>query len=427
VRLIAVDGGAGAGKTTFAGHLAAALGGAPVIPLDDFIAFDDLTGFWARLEEQVLLPLFQSRDIRYQQRDWVGDMGGRGLKEWRELPFSKTLIFEGVGASRRAVAERLAYAVWIDAPADTRLARGLERDAKVEGIRKIWERWMPDERRFLEADQARGRADLVVDGTVPYEGAENAFQVTEERPHRHVAIALQAYDALAESYAKQAEQKAENGFVEHPTMRRQLGDVQGLSVLDAGCGPGILASYLVERGASVTAFDVSPKMIELAKRRLGKRAQIHLADMAEPLTFLKDEEFNIIASSLAIDYVRDWAPVLREFWRVLKPGGRLVITVQHPLGAYFWYKLDRATGVQYVETTWRGFGGEPVQMPDYYRSFEEMVNPLINAGFELRQVRDALPIEALRAKNPDAYEKFSRVPIFLCLEALKRREAGGKR
>jgi hypothetical protein len=58
VRLVAVDGAAGAGKSTFARSLAAALGGAPIVPIDDFLAWDDLTEFWPRGERGGVEPLF---------------------------------------------------------------------------------------------------------------------------------------------------------------------------------------------------------------------------------------------------------------------------------------------------------------------------------------------------------------------------------
>jgi SAM-dependent methyltransferase len=238
--------------------------------------------------------------------------------------------------------------------------------------------------------------------------------MNDEKP-----IALAAYEKLATLYSQLAEQKAENGYIEHPAIRKQLGDVKGLKVLDAGCGPGILAAYLVSKGASVTAFDVSPKMVELARQRLGDHGKVLLADMSQPLSFVSPGEFDIVASSLAIDYVRDWSIPLREFGRALKPKGRLVFTVQHPLGAYLWYKPSSAFGVHYVEATWTGFGEEKVVMPDYYRSFEEIVNPLIDAGFALRRVMDTRPIEALREKDLEAYEKFNRMPSFMCLEAVK--------
>jgi len=60
---------------------------------------------------------------------------------------------------------------------------------------------------------------------------------------KNTPIAFEAYEKLAEAYSRFAEGKAENGFIEHPAMRKQLGVVKGLKILDAGCGPGILASY----------------------------------------------------------------------------------------------------------------------------------------------------------------------------------------
>lgn len=179
LRLVAVDGGAGAGKTTFAAHLARAVG-APVVQMDDFISLDDLEHWWARLETEVLAPLFQGKGCRYQIRDWVGDLHGRGLlQEWKELSPGPFVILEGVGASRRALGERLHYSVWIDAPAPLRIQRGLERDAEVEGSLEIWATWMPKEAAFHLQDGARSRADLRVDGSVPYEGEDLCFEMIE--------------------------------------------------------------------------------------------------------------------------------------------------------------------------------------------------------------------------------------------------------
>ncbi len=233
-------------------------------------------------------------------------------------------------------------------------------------------------------------------------------------------IALEAYEELAVSYSAIAESKAENGYIEHPAIRKQLGDVQGLKILDAGCGPGILASYLISKGAIVTGFDISPQMIALARKRIGENFKLFVADMAKPLDFLPKDEFDIVASSLAIDYVKDWTTPLNEFYRVMKKDGRLVFTVQHPLGAYLWYKPDSAFGVQYVEATWRGFNEKPVVVPDYYRSFEEMINPLLQAGFILKYLFDTKPIKALKEKDPIRFEKYSKIPTFMCIEAIKK-------
>jgi hypothetical protein len=163
VRLVAVDGFAGSGKSTFAASLAAVLGGAPVIPMDDFLAWDDLTEFWPRLEREVLEPLLAGGPVRYQKRDWLNDNLGRSLGDFREVPRAETVLLEGIGSGRRAVATRLSYLVWVEAPPALRLARGIARDG--EQARALWLGFMPGEQAFHDAEGARERANLVVDGT----------------------------------------------------------------------------------------------------------------------------------------------------------------------------------------------------------------------------------------------------------------------
>jgi hypothetical protein len=158
VRLVAVDGPAGAGKSTFASALAAALGNVPVIPNDDFASWKDPFGWWDRFELEVLRPLGAGSPARYQANDWAAG----GLGRWVNVPVTEAIVVEGVSSARRAVADRLTFAVWVDAPREVRMRRGLERDGV--GMRAHWDRWMAAEDAFFEADGTRDRADLVVDG-----------------------------------------------------------------------------------------------------------------------------------------------------------------------------------------------------------------------------------------------------------------------
>ena len=231
-------------------------------------------------------------------------------------------------------------------------------------------------------------------------------------------IAFDAYETLAQAYSDIAETKAENGYIEHPAIRECVGDVRRLKVLDAGCGPGIMLKWLLDNGAEETVgFDVSPAMVALAKERTGGRAALHVADMAEPLPFLPDAHFDLVTSSLAIDYVKDWRTPLNEFKRVLKSAGRLVFTVQHPMGSYDWFKPPSAFGVHLCETDWTGFTKEPVTVPDYYRSFDEIINPVINAGFRVERLTETKPVRELKDINPEKYERTSRFPTFMVIEA----------
>jgi SAM-dependent methyltransferase len=230
-------------------------------------------------------------------------------------------------------------------------------------------------------------------------------------------IALDAYEKLAESFSRLAPSKAENAYIEQPAMRKAVGNVRGLKIFEAGCGPGILAEYLIDEGAKVVGYDVSPKMIELAKNRNPKNATFFVADGALPLPLGIEQngQFDMVVASLAIDYIKDWSTPLAEFNRLLKPKGKFIFTIQHPLGSWNWYKPECAFGVQYVEATWKGFNEEPVVMPDYYRSFEEVINPLISAGFKILKVEDLKPIDALRTLDPFKFGKFMKLASFMCV------------
>ena len=164
VRLVAVDGPGGAGKSVFADRLARALGG-PVIHTDDFASWDNPHNWWPRLEHQVLGPLERGEPVRYQCWDWVENR----LGEWLDVPGSDVVIVEGVSSSRSAAKDRLTMAIWLESPREVRLKRGIERDG--ESMRPAWDRWMAEEDAFFDSDRTRERADIIVDGspTLPHD------------------------------------------------------------------------------------------------------------------------------------------------------------------------------------------------------------------------------------------------------------------
>jgi hypothetical protein len=178
VRLVGVDGPSGAGKSTLAVPLATHLN-APLIEIDDFVSWADFAGWWPRFDTQVLEPLFAGRDAVYQRRDWANDEFGRGLAEWRRVPWSPVVVIEGVTSTRTAVSERLACRVWVDAPADERFRRGIARDG--ESHRTLWKHWMLDESQFFADDDTKARADFVVSGET---GGWVSGRAPEVRPDR---------------------------------------------------------------------------------------------------------------------------------------------------------------------------------------------------------------------------------------------------
>jgi len=168
VRLVGIDGPSGSGKSTLASRLVA-LSRVPVITVDDFLSWtgdswSDVVGWWPRFEREVLVPLLSGCDAHYQVRDWVGDEFGSSLEGWKTVRWSPLIFLEGVTCTRRAVADRLTYRIWVEAPDDLRLARGLDRDG--QSHRQLWLNWMEAERRFFAQDGTRDRADLRVNGNL---------------------------------------------------------------------------------------------------------------------------------------------------------------------------------------------------------------------------------------------------------------------
>lgn len=158
-RIVGIDGPAGSGKSTLAQAISPHLG-APVIPIDDFLSWGDLDSWWPRFDAQVVEPLLAGHHLRYRRRDWVGDEFGNGLGEWAEVPWHPVAVIEGMTATRRAIADRLACAIWVEAPEEVRLRRGVERDG--ESHRQLWIDSMRTEDEWFRRDGMRERADLIV-------------------------------------------------------------------------------------------------------------------------------------------------------------------------------------------------------------------------------------------------------------------------
>jgi SAM-dependent methyltransferase len=138
------------------------------------------------------------------------------------------------------------------------------------------------------------------------------------------------YDSFAEAYTDHSDADIVNAYYERPAILALAGAVTGRRILDAGCGSGPIAAALRDRGAVVTGIDSSAKMLELARQRLGASADLHLADLGSRLPF-PDGAFDDVIASLVLHYLEDWAGPLAELRRVLTPGGRLIVSVDHPI------------------------------------------------------------------------------------------------
>ena len=166
-RLVCIDGPAGSGKTTLAGRLAVALGpGTAVLHMDDLYAGWTLTGAFGRLAAGVLRPLAEGTPGAHHRYDWHA---ARFSEAATPVPVPDVLVVEGCGSCPRAADPWAVLRVWVEAPAEVRLARGLARDGAA--LEPQWRRWLLTEQAEFAAEGTRERADVVVDGSGAGTGA----------------------------------------------------------------------------------------------------------------------------------------------------------------------------------------------------------------------------------------------------------------
>lgn len=157
VTVVAVDGQSGSGKTSLAVAVAADLD-CPVVHMDAiYPGWDGLQPSTGLLTTQVLEPLARGERAAYRTWDWHRD----AWNGTREVPRCGTLVVEGAGCSVRPAGRYAAVRVWMEAPAEVRMRRGLARDG--EAYRPHWERWAAQERDVFSREHPREHADLVID------------------------------------------------------------------------------------------------------------------------------------------------------------------------------------------------------------------------------------------------------------------------
>ena len=159
--VVLIDGPAGAGKTTLGRRLAAALD-AQLLHADDmYEGWDGLQVLKDVLVVQVLEPLSQGIDAGFRRWDWVAN----ARAETVAVPVSPAIVIEGVGVAQRQARPYASLVLYVEAPWERRLERGIVRDG--EAMRPHWEAWQLAEAAFLKAEGTREAADFIIDGTRP--------------------------------------------------------------------------------------------------------------------------------------------------------------------------------------------------------------------------------------------------------------------
>ncbi|MEU8359582.1 class I SAM-dependent methyltransferase [Nonomuraea sp. NPDC048882] len=219
---------------------------------------------------------------------------------------------------------------------------------------------------------------------------------------------LNDYDGIAEGYSTENERSLVNAYYERPAMLELAGDVAGRRILDAGCGAGPLFAELRDRGAVVTGVDASAGMLELARKRLGADADLRVADLAAPLPF-PDDAFDDVVASLVLHYLRDWGPTLAELRRVLRPGGRLLASVDHPFVVTLFSAMAGEKRPKYFEVRNRveewTMGGQSATMSFWDRPLHAMTEAFTGAGFRISAISEPPYAPEARELFPEEFRE----------------------
>jgi SAM-dependent methyltransferase len=204
-----------------------------------------------------------------------------------------------------------------------------------------------------------------------------------------------------------------------------LPPLDGLRVLDLGCGLGQLSIYVAEAGAAeIVAVDVSARMLELAQahpRVAYQRAAIEELDFPSG-------RFDLVVSSLAFHYVADYAALVRRIGAWLVPGGTLVFSTEHPIYTARLPDLGWVFDAQGERSGWAidWYADEGARrehwfvegVRKYHRTLGSLVNGLVDVGFRVERIVEPVPsAERLSQRPQDVDER--RRPMFLLVRAVR--------
>lgn len=192
--------------------------------------------------------------------------------------------------------------------------------------------------------------------------------------------------------------------LEEPFVRRAVGNVQGLRVLDLGCGTGRHSLWLAAGGAAVTAVDFSQRMLDEARGKPGaEQVRFVCHDLHSPLPF-DGGEFDLVVSGLVLEHLRELDAFFAEVRRMLRPGGRAVITGMHPA------MFQRGSQARFTDPS----TGELVQPGSIAHSIGAFVMAAIRADLRPTQIEEVAPDAEFAVRYPRA-EKYIGWPMLVVM------------
>ena len=215
-----------------------------------------------------------------------------------------------------------------------------------------------------------------------------------------------------------------------PTTLKMLGKVRGKRILDLGCGTGLYARILLQKGAKVKGIDVSDEMLRIAQQEVPSVE--FTQGSAERLPYKKNE-FDIVLAALMMEYLPSWNRVLKEVHRVLKPGGIFVFSTGNPVAnslkriRYMGRKFHKIEGyfqegrrVKRI-SHWK-LKNKTVKLKWYHKTYGTVIKELRKHNFEIIGYEDAKPSVKAKRIFPKEYKKRIGMPFFCTWKVRKKKD-----
>lgn len=215
-----------------------------------------------------------------------------------------------------------------------------------------------------------------------------------------------------------------NDTLEKPVIDELVGDVSGLDILDLGCGNGEYGVELMQAGcAAYTGVEASQKMFDLGEKLLAGTPGTIFHTSIEKWDY-QPECYDLVVSRLALHYVDDLDAVFRAICRSLRPNGRFIFSVEHPVltssnksalagGRRGEWIVDNYFVTGRRDVLWMG-----KRVVKYHRTIEDYFNLLCTTGFRIHHLRESDPDPAY-IEDLTLLQRRKRIPLMLFFSARK--------
>lgn len=223
------------------------------------------------------------------------------------------------------------------------------------------------------------------------------------------------YTLHASDYDKAITNNIFNAHLERPSTLAMLPELEGKKILDLGCGPGAYIEHYLNQGASVTAIDKFPEMIDIVKYKFGEKVTSYAADLSLGLPEEFENTYDLVVCPLMIHYIDDLTCFLNDVKRVLKADGAFYFSTHHPMVDFESSPSGNYFSRELVTEEWDTIG-KPVQVQFYRRPLSEIFATIANAGLYVSSLSEGAPSEDMKTISPEHYERLSRNPNFIFME-----------